>query len=92
MGRIKSNIDCCCNDWMNVIKTIWARVQGMVTSIHYAGNDYYPDGDGKIDLPTPIVTGFVSLFIGDDYCVLATAEGANATLTDKTTYWTLEVN
>lgn len=91
MGKIKGN-DCCCSDWKSIIKELWARCQSMVTKIAYAGNVYTPDGEGKITLPTPIITSMITLFLGEDFCILAVSEGSSATLTNNTTYWTLEVN
>lgn len=64
MGRIKDN-DCCCSDWKNIIKELWANYQNMITSVKAGAVVAYPDGNGQVDLDNAIAAEVASQIAKD---------------------------
>ena len=82
--------DCCCTSWKDIVKELWEKYQGVVKKITFNGRDYYPDGEGDVNIDL-IVKGAISLKDKGTYWTLTLVDSQNATLTDKGTYWELEV-
>ena len=89
MGKITGN-DCCCSDWKSVIKELWAKYQNVITKIKADGNTYYPDGDGQVTLPG-ILSDVQLMDMLNFWIMSIDTEVSSLTLTDNTTYYTLEV-
>lgn len=89
-GKI-SRCDPCKSDWKAKINELWAKYQNVVKSIGFMYNTYYPDGDGKVTLPNIDITGGVGLLDNTTFWTLITSPDGNAILTDKTTYYQLDV-
>lgn len=82
--------DCCCTSWKDVVKELWEKYQGVIIKIKFAGKVYTPDGDGEVDIPLKI-GGAIAIADNDTYYTLTVVDSKTATLTDKGTYWELEV-
>ena len=94
MGEIKRpgcGCDPCANDWKLKIRELWERYQTTIRTIMMGGKEYKPDGDGRVVLPLPEPVNGVALYDLTDYWSLYTANDDIVTLTDKGTYWTMEV-
>lgn len=89
-GKI-SGCDPCKSDWKAKINELWAKYQNVVKSISWYGKTNYPDGDGNVVLPNLELTAGVGLIDNDTFWSLITSADGNATLTDKTTYYQLDV-
>ena len=87
---IRKSKDCCCTSWKDIVKELWEKYQGVVKKITFNGQDYYPDGDGDVDIGL-VVKGAISLKNNDDYWTLSLVDSQNATLKDMGTFWQLEV-
>lgn len=94
MGEIKRpgcGCDPCANDWKLKIRELWERYQTTIRTIMMGGKEYKPDGDGRVVLPLPEPVNGVALYDLTDYWSLYTANDDIVKLTDKGTYWTMEV-
>ena len=89
-GKI-SGCDPCCSDWKAKINELWAKYQNVVKSIRWFGVAYYPDGNGELKLPDIDIGPGIALIDQSTFWTLIVLPGGNATLTDKTTYYDLEV-
>lgn len=95
MGEIKRpgcGCDPCANDWKLKIRELWERYNQTIKTIMMGGVEYHPDGDGRVVLPwqEESVTG-VTIYNMTDYWRLVAYNDDIITLTNKTTYWTMEV-
>lgn len=94
MGEIRRpgcGCDPCANDWKLKIRELWGRYQTTIRTIMLGGKEYKPDGDGRVVLPVPEITGAVVLLDQSDYWSLIAADDDVMRLTNKVTYWTMEV-
>ena len=82
--------DCCdCGDWKSMLRQLWEKYQNVVKSIKADNQTYYPDGDGQVSIPGLAEASIIEL---PDYYILTLASDIpTANLTDKTTYWTLQI-
>jgi len=87
---IKKQNDCCCTSWKDIVKQLWEKYQEIIKVIRFNGKDYYPNGDGRVEIPVRI-GGAISLTDMETYWTLAVVESETATLTEGEHYWTLEV-
>ena len=62
----------------------------MITKIKADGNTYYPDGDGQVTLPG-ILSDVQLMDMLNFWIMSIDTEVSSLTLTDNTTYYTLEV-
>ena len=84
--------DCCgCSDWKQMLKELWEKYQGTVRGIKVGNVTVYPDGNGTAILPELDLDTGVGLIDLSSYWVMITTPGGNATLTNKTTYYQLDV-
>ena len=90
MGKVIGK-DCCCNDWKSVIKQLWENYQDIVKSVKIAGTQYYPDGDGMVNIPGALSDG-VTLTQYPTYYNLKVLDIGNTTLYDLGTYYAIEVS
>ena len=89
MGKIIGQ-DCCYNDWKSIIKELWAKYQTVIRIINYNGSDFYPDGDGRVNLPDQtIISGYVGLIEYPAFWRMIATDESNVELVDNTTYWTM---
>ena len=86
----KGACDPCCNDWKLKIKELWENYQEIVKSIKADGTSYYPDGQGQVNLPG-ILSDLELVNMGSYWSAVIDTNVSSISLTDKTTYWTLEV-
>ena len=94
MGEIKRpgcGCNPCANDWKLMIKHLWERYQTTIRTIMMGGKEYKPDGDGRVVLPLQEIVAGVALTDMSDYWSLTTINDDIVKLTDKVTYWTMEV-
>lgn len=94
MGKIKRpgcECDPCANDWKLKIRELWERYQTTIRTIMMGGVEYNPDGDGRVVLPLQEIVAGVALTDMSDYWSLTTINDDIMKLTDKVTYWTMEV-
>ena len=82
--------DCCCTSWKDIVKQLWETYQEFIRVVRFNGKDYYPDGNGRIDIPVNI-GGAIYLTDMDTYWNLTLVESKTAELIDHGNYWTLEV-
>jgi len=57
--------DCCCSSMADKVKWIMERIGSMVTGVKVNGTDYYPDGNGKVQINLKSVGGQSLLGTGD---------------------------
>lgn len=46
----RKGMNCCCNDWKQQVKELWEKFQTVITGIKMNGHEFYPDGQGVINL------------------------------------------
>lgn len=90
MGKIIGT-DCCCSDWKSIIKELWEKYQNAVRTVRLNGKVCYPDGDGNVILPDVTYTGTIAIWDMLTYWQIQTSDYSNATITNKTTYYEIEV-
>ena len=88
---LRKSIDCCCNDWKNKLQELWEKYQGVVRSVKAGGTAYYPDGDGQVSMPG-ILSDIELVDMGTYWNAAIDTEISSISLTDNTSYWTLEVS
>lgn len=92
MGKITQGCEPCgCKDWKLMLRELWERYQTTVRVILMGGREYRPDGDGRVVLPMPEPVNGVVLYDMTDHWSLFTANDDIVALTNKGTYWTMEV-
>lgn len=92
MGKITQGCEPCeCKDWKLMLRELWERYQSTVRVILMGGREYRPDGDGKVVLPLPEPVNGVALYDMTTHWSLFTANDDIVRLTDKGSYWTMEV-
>ena len=85
----KGACDPCANDWKLKIKELWEKYQNVVKSIKADNQTYYPDGQGQVSIPGLAEASIIDM---SSYYILTLASDIPAAnLTDKTTYWTLQI-
>jgi len=84
--------DCCgCGDWKSMLKELWEKYQGAVRSIKAAGQSFYPDGDGQVDLPG-MLTDLELVDMGTYWNAVIDTDISSISLTDEGTYWELSIS
>lgn len=82
---------CGCDSWKMKIKELWENYQEVVRSIRAGDTSYYPDGDGQVSLPG--ILSDVQLTDMFNFWIMSIdTQVSSLTLTDNTTYYTLEVD
>ena len=88
----RGGCDPCKNDWKAKLNYLWERYQDAVRTVRLNGKVCYPDGDGNVILPDVTISGTIAIWNMSTYWQLETSDYDNATITDKTTYYELEVS
>ena len=81
---------CGCDSWKMKIKELWENYQEVVRSIHADDTTYYPDGDGQVTLPGILANASLT-DMATYWLFSVNADAEELSLTDNTTYYTLEV-
>ena len=87
----RGGCDPCKSDWKAKINELWAKYQNVVKTVRWYGKTNYPDGDGMVVLPELDLNVGVGLIDQSTFWTLITSTTGNAVLTDKTTYYKLDV-
>lgn len=83
--------DCCdCGDWKSMLRQLWEKYQNVVKRIKADGKTFYPDGDGEVVLPG-MLSDLELVDMGTYWYAVIDTTISSISLTDKTSYWTLEV-
>lgn len=81
---------CGCDSWKMKIKELWENYQEVVRSIRADDTTYYPDGDGQVSLPGILANASLTN-MATYWLFSVNADAEELSLTDNTTYYTLEV-
>lgn len=73
-----------------MLRQLWEKYQNAVRSIKADGRSFYPDGEGQVDLPG-MLSDLELVDMGTYWNAVIDTNISSISLTDKTTYWTLEV-
>lgn len=90
-GR-RGGCDPCRSDWKAKINELWEKYQNVIKTVRFHGKTCYPDGDGNVILPDVTISGTIAVWDMLTYWQLETSDYDDATITDKTTYYELEVS
>lgn len=81
---------CGCNNWIDVVKDLWQKMQGVVRSIVADGMTFNPDGNGRVTMPG--ILSDIRLTSMPEYWIMSIDKSiSDVILIDEGTYYTLEV-